>query len=430
MEGLQDISADADKGRMKISRRSSVVSRQSRTKKCAFRIAQCESNKCAFRVSRFAFCGSHFALFALLFSLFTFHLSPSSFAADWKQAVGGRAWSFPGDHGSHPEYRTEWWYFTGNLADEAGNRYGYQLTFFRQGINNAEAGNSKLRKDNLWAVRDVYLAHFALTDFGKNRFRHADRTSRTGPGLAHANPKGMNVRVLDWSAHMKKGVIYLNARHKGMEIKLTLNPGKPLVLHGHNGLSRKGPAEGQSSYYYSFTDLKTNGSIKTPLNSEPVNVRGVSWFDQEFGSNQLTSEQVGWDWFGIHLSDGRDLMVYFIRKKDGSIEAASSGTLVERKGSSGHLKLSDTQVYVLEKWKSPETGGIYPGKWRMCIPSAGIDITIAPPVANQELITGASTGITYWEGAVEGKGTSGNKPVTVEGYAELTGYTGSLGGAF
>jgi len=229
---------------------------------------------------------------------------------------------------------------------------------------------------------------------------------------------------------MNDKTIVLNARHKGVEIELELTPGKHVVLHGRNGLSRKGPKKGQSSYYYSFTDLKTSGSIKNPSNNETINVKGVSWFDHEFGSNQLTPEQIGWDWFGIHLSDGSDLMVYLLRKKDGSIEATSSGTLIEKNGSSRHLELSDIKIDALEKWESPKTGGVYPCKWRMRIPSAKIDLTLSPQVANQELITEVSAGITYWEGAVEGSGTSKNRSVTVEGYVELTGYAGSLGGIF
>jgi len=415
MESIQDISTDADKGRMmEISYKFKVVPPLSGLNRISFKFKTIK-----------------IAMFFILFSLFTFPVSPFNLHAfEWKQATGERTWSFPGDHGSHPEYQTEWWYFTGNLVDEAGSRYGYQLTFFRQGIENSAAEGSSLHKDNAWSVQDVYLAHFALTDVGKNRFWYIDRTSRTGPGLAHADTQRMEVHVLNWSARMNNKIIILHARHQGMEIKLELIPGKPVVLHGHKGLSIKGQKKGQSSYYYSFTDLKTSGSIKTPLNNKTITVKGVSWFDHEFGSNQLGPEQVGWDWFSIRLSDGSDLMVYFLRRKDGSIEAASSGTLIEKNGSSRHLELYDIKIDILDRWKSPKSSGIYPGKWRMRIPSAHIDITITPSVANQELIAEASAGITYWEGAVEGKGTSKNRPVTVEGYVELTGYTGSLGGIF
>jgi len=409
MEGLQDISSDADKGRiMKNGFEIQVLWLKYKTISCVL----------------------FFILFHLSFFTFLFSL-PSAYASEWKQAVSDRVWSFPNDHGNHPEYRTEWWYFTGNIRDEAGNRYGYQLTFFRQGIEHPSNKNIKLqKKDNPWSIRDVYLGHFALTDIEKKHFWYVDRTSRSGPKLAGADTEKMDVHILNWSARMDNRTIKINAKHQGMEINLALVPRKPVVFNGENGLSRKGPEKGQSSYYYSFTDLESKGTIKTPLNKHASNVKGISWFDHEFGSNQLSSKQLGWDWFSIHLSDGKDIMVYFIRKKDNSIEAASSGTLIEKNGFSRHLRLSDIVLDVLERWKSPKTNGVYPAKWRMRIPSAGIDINIIPSVANQELITESSTGVTYWEGAVEGKGLSGGKPVTIEGYVELTGYAGSLAGLF
>ncbi|OPY62901.1 MAG: Hydroxyneurosporene synthase (CrtC) [Syntrophorhabdus sp. PtaU1.Bin002] len=346
-------------------------------------------------------------------------------AEEWKQAVTPWQWVFPRDHGQHPEYRTEWWYFTGNLSDSQKRRYGYQLTFFRQAI-----ASSPLRPHNPWSVRDVYLAHFALTDVSGKRFRHYDRASRTGPGLAGADKDSMNVWTLNWSARMKKNGIHLEARQGDATLKLDLRPRKPIVFHGEKGRSRKGPQEGQSSYYYSLTDLETTGTIKTPWSREEIRVEGTSWFDHEFGSNQLTRDQVGWDWFGLHLSDGRDLMVYFLRKSDGSIEAASSGTIIEKDGTTQHLNAADIRMDVLDRWTSPRSGAKYPSTWQLRIPAARIDITLAPLVTDQELTTTASTGITYWEGAVAGHGTSEKRDVAVEGYMELTGYAGSLGGVF
>jgi predicted secreted hydrolase len=344
---------------------------------------------------------------------------------DWARVTMPRTWSFPRDFGAHLEYRTEWWYFTGNLQDLAGKRYGYQLTFFRQGIRSQLPTPS-----NAWDIRDVYLAHFAVTDVSNGKFRAADRLSRAGPGLAGANQEGMHVWLLDWSARMKGSIIHLEARDAEKELRLDLTPRKFPVIHGQNGFSQKGPAQGQASYYVSLTDLETRGSLRPPGSASPIEVRGVSWFDQEFGSNQLTPEQKGWDWFSLHLSDGRDLMIYFLRLKDGSVEPASSGTLVAADGSSRHLKLSDLTVTVLDRWKSPRSKGEYPSRRNIQVPSAKIDLTIGPLLADQELQTEGSTGITYWEGAVAGKGLSGGREVTCEGYAELTGYAGSLGGIF
>jgi predicted secreted hydrolase len=350
----------------------------------------------------------------------------TSFAADdWKQATGQRVWSFPRDHGAHPEFRTEWWYFTGNLRDGSGNRYGYQLTFFRQGIRLKPANPG-----NPWSLRDLYPAHFAVTDVRNGSFRFAEQVTRSGPGLSGAATDGMNVWNLGWSARMQGGAIVLRASHEGMELSLELEPRKQLVLQGEKGLSRKGPGKGQASWYYSFTNLATRGTIKTPAMQTPVQVEGISWFDQEFGSNVLSKEQVGWDWFSIHLSDGRDLMLYFLRKNDGTVEKESSGTLVEPDGKSRHLKLGEIRMEVLGTWKSPKSGGAYPDRWRIRIPEAGIDVQLTPLVADQELITSGSTGVTYWEGAVDGNGASAGKPVTSEGYVEMTGYAGSLGGLF
>lgn len=350
---------------------------------------------------------------------------PALAVDDWKKVTAPRRWSFPQDFGAHPEYRTEWWYFTGNLRDASSKRYGYQLTFFRQGIRLQLPAPS-----NLWDIRDIYLAHFAVTDVSDNKFMAADRLSRAGPGLAGASPEGMNVWLLNWAARMKGPVIYLEARDGDKEIRLELTPRKPPVIHGQNGFSQKGPAQGQASYYVSLTDLETRGSLKLPGSTSPIGVRGVSWFDQEFGSNQLTPDQTGWDWFSLHLSDGQDLMIYLLRLKDGSMELASSGTLVSADGSSRHLKLSDFAVTVLERWKSPRSKGEYPSRWRIRVPPAKIDLTIGPLLADQELRTEGSTGITYWEGAVTGKGFSGGREGTCEGYAELTGYAGALGGIF
>jgi len=346
-------------------------------------------------------------------------------AKEWRQAIGPWKWVFPRDHGSHPEFRTEWWYFTGNLRDASKKSYGYQLTFFRQGVLYQANDPS-----HPWAIRDVYLAHFTLTDVSAGQFWYAERASRKGPGLSGASEDGMEVWLLNWMAKMEGNKIKIEARHQGMELTLILTPKKPLVFHGKKGLSQKGPMEGQASYYFSYTDLEAKGVIKTPESKVSIRVDGISWFDHEFGSNQLTPDQVGWDWFSLHLSDGQDLMIYFLRRKDGSVEPSSSGTLINRSGDPTHLKLSDINVEVLDYWKSPRSGGRYPSRWKMKVPSARIEMEISSLVPSQELLTEGSTGVIYWEGAVAGKGTSSGRPITAEGYVELTGYAGSLGGLF
>ncbi len=378
-----------------------------------------------FHILHLAFCNFQFALLGVFIFMIFFPPFPAWPAEEWKQVAEPRTWQFPRDYGAHPEYRTEWWYFTGNLTDDAGGRFGYQLTFFRQGL--------RFRlppKPNLWDVRDVYLGHFAITDIARNQFQYADKVSRSGPDLAAAGTATLDIRLLNWSAKMSGSDILLLAREKGMELNLALTPKKPLIFHGRNGVSQKGPHQGQASYYASFTHLETRGAVKTPSHPSPVAVKGRSWFDQEFGSNQLTSQQIGWDWFSLYLSDGRDLMIYLLRLKDGSVEPASSGTLVESDGKSRYVPLGDIDLSVLKQWKSPRSGGDYPARWRVRIPSAQIDLTLEPYVADQELTTAGSTGVVYWEGAINGRGTSKGEPVTCQGYVELTGYAGSLAGLF
>lgn len=342
----------------------------------------------------------------------------------WAQALTPRAWAFPRDHGAHPAYRTEWWYFTGTLADAGGRRFGYQLTFFRQGVS-----VEPRQPSNPWSVRDLYLAHLAVTDASSGTFRYLDRASRAGPGLAGAAASGLDVWLLDWSARADaRGAVRLRAGKGDLGLELDLVPRKPVVLHGDRGLSRKGPGPGQASHYASLTDLATRGRLR--LGGASVEVTGTSWFDQEFGSNQLSAGQAGWDWVSLHLSDRRDLMVYVLRRTDGTLEASSSGTLVEADGSARPLRLGDFALTALDRWRSPRSGGRYPSRWRLRVPSAGIDLTFSPWVADQELVTAGSTGVTYWEGAVGGRGASSGRPATCEGYVELTGYAGRLGGVF
>ncbi len=345
--------------------------------------------------------------------------------AEWRQATAPREWKFPKDHGAHPAYRTEWWYFTGNLTDGQGNAFGYQLTFFRQGVRTRAADPA-----DPWSLRDLYLAHFTVTDVAKKRFTFDEAVSRTGPGLAVSREKGLDVRLLGWSAKMNGSTILLRARGGAMWLTLELALQKPPVLHGEKGLSRKGPLGAQASYYATCTDLKTTGVLKTESSPAPVRVKGVSWFDHEFGSNQLAAELAGWDWFGLHLSDGKDLMLYFLRLASGAIEPASSGTIVEATGRSRHLPLRAIRHEVLDHWRSPHSAASYPNRWRIRIPDEGLDLLVSPFLPDQELVTTGSTGVTYWEGAVEGRGTSKGHKVTCLGYVELTGYARGLGGLF
>jgi predicted secreted hydrolase len=343
----------------------------------------------------------------------------------WAAAEGLWPWSFPRDHGVHRAFRTEWWYFTGSLrslsSDYSG---GYQLTFFRTGLMEQPA-----IPGNPWSVRDLYLAHFSITDALNGRFKWTERLSRTGPGLAGALDDTLEVWLHDWKAVQEGENILLKARSGEMALDLTLVPHKPPIKHGEEGLSLKGPGPGQASWYYSMTSLNTKGIISPP-GGTAMEVEGQSWFDHEFGSNLLAEDQEGWDWFGLHLSNGSEIMIYMLRKTDGSLEPVSSGTFIGPDGSATHLALSDLSVQSTGSWKSHTTGGTYPSGWRITIPGEEIDIGITPVLKDQELVTEATAGITYWEGAVTLKGLAGGENVTGGGYVELTGYAGSMGGIF
>ncbi len=356
---------------------------------------------------------------------FHHRFSHAQSGSEWQKAIHPHSWNFPRDHGAHREYRTEWWYFTGNLSDTSGARFGYQLTFFRFGIRRYVPMH-----DNPWHLRDLFMGHFAITEEAQNRFRFAELISREGPGLAGARSDRMEVWLLNWSATMEHPVILLEARDGPLQVNVTLTPRKPLVFHGTDGLSMKGEGTGQASFYTSYTDLATEGTIRIETDGPAIPVRGTSWFDHEFGSNQLAHDQEGWDWFSLHLSDGSDVMLYLLRKKGGLPEPVSSGTLVNPDGSAQHLALKDFSVEIIDRWKSPRSGASYPGKWRVLIPSSGLDLLVTPLIADQELITTGSTGIIYWEGAVTGDGSAGDTKITAEGYVELTGYAGSMGGLF
>jgi predicted secreted hydrolase len=345
-------------------------------------------------------------------------------AGEWAVAAGTRVWSFPRDHGAHPEYRTEWWYFTGIVAGADGRRFGYQLTFFRQGIVTVPADPG-----NPWSVRDLHLAHFTLTDVRERAFLFGERVSRGGPGLAGASTEALRAWVLDWSATAAGDGFTLEAREGAVGIRLSLRPRQPPVLHGSGGLSRKGPAAGQASWYASVTDLETTGIVRDGVGAE-IEVRGASWFDHEFGSGQLADDLAGWDWFGLRLSDGSSLMIYRLRRRDGTVSPASSGTLVGADGTVRHLARDEVRIEALAQWRSPHSDARYPARWRLAVPTAGVELELSPLIPDQELRTGRSTGVTYWEGAVGGRGAAGGSAVAVEGYAELTGYAGDMGGLF
>ncbi len=338
----------------------------------------------------------------------------------FRQAVPGRELVFPKDHGKHPDFQTEWWYFTGNLDSEGGRPWGFQLTFFRRSLlKEPPAG------DSAWAIRDLYPAHFALSDIQTGEFFHADLLSREGPGLAHASDSTLDVRVKDWFARLEGDIIRVYAAEGGYALTLNLEIIKPIVRHGDAGYSRKGDNPGQASYYYSFTRLKAKGEIRFEGRTYPVT--GFAWMDHEFGSSILLPDQQGWDWFSIQLDDGSELMVFHLRKKDGSSEQPF-GTFVSRDGRAVDLHGETIDITATQTWESPATNAVYPAAWRVRVPAVNLELDVTPLMADQELSTSDSIGIIYWEGAVRAEGTRGGARVRGRGYVELTGYAQSMGG--
>jgi predicted secreted hydrolase len=355
-------------------------------------------------------------------------VSPVALAqSPWKQAEAGYQFEFPRDHASHPDKKIEWWYYTGNVRSADGRRFGYQITFFRVGIDHTPANPSR------WAIRDLYMTHLAVSDARGQRYRFAEKLSRGGPGLAGARTDRYYVWNDDWTAELagnrEPGTgnqqHKLKALSKDAGIDLVLDEGKPAVIHGINGISQKGAQPGNASHYYSLTRMPTAGTIT--IDGERVAVTGESWMDHESGTSFLEPEQRGWDWLSIQMSDNRELMLYQLRRSDGSRDPRSSGTLVEPNGRSVHLANEDFTLTPGHATFRSKNGAVYPIEWTLAIPSQRIELRITTPLDDQELSLVESTGVAYWEGMIDVGGASAGRPVTGSGYLEMTGYFGSLG---
>lgn len=330
------------------------------------------------------------------------------------RAMEPREFVFPLDHGPHPQFKTEWWYFTGNLLSENDRRFGYQLTFFRSALT-----PDPQQRDSAWSTNQIYMAHFALTDAEAERFYYFERFSRDSLGLAGAKADPFNVWLENWSVEGGQGEPFpmrLSASEDDVAIELRLESAKPIVLQGQNGLSQKSAKPGNASYYYSMTRLLTSGSIH--ISDETFQVVGTSWLDREWSTSALGDDQVGWDWFSLQFDDGRELMYYQLRLKDDTADALSSGILVDARGATRRLKPSDIQIKVLDHWQSSKSGAKYPAKWRLDIIKEGISLEISPILAEQEL----TTTVRYWEGAVSFRGKQRASVLSGFGYVEMTGY--------
>ena len=343
-------------------------------------------------------------------------------AAEWTGVTGPPALVFPRDHGAHPGHLTEWWYVTGLLDADDGTRYGFQLTFFRRGLaaGEAEPGSSALR------ARQIVAAHFAVADISNQRFHHTERLRRADGALAGFSAANLEVWLDDWQlVRGEDGVISLRARDTvtGIGLGLELRPQRELVLHGAGGYSQKGAEVGNASVYVSWTRLAVTGELE--VGGSRLAVSGSAWFDHEWGTSQLGERVVGWDWFSLRLDDGRDLMVYRLRRGDGTADPFSSGSLVTAGGKIINLRADDFVIEPTDFWSSEDSGGTYPSGWKLRLPRYAIDLELRPLVLNAEVDGSRTTGVIYWEGPVAATGSA-----TGEGYVELTGYAGSLENRF
>jgi predicted secreted hydrolase len=347
--------------------------------------------------------------------------SPQAGAGGWRQADPARRLQLPRDHASHPDYKVEWWYYAGNLATAEGRRFGCQLTFFRVGVDPAPQNPSR------WAVRDLFMAHLAVTDAGGRRYLFADRMDRGAAGLAGAATDSYRVWNGDWSADLRGDTHTLRAMGRAEDgtrfgIELDAREGKPFVAHGEGGYSRKGAQPGNASHYYSLTRMPTRGVLT--MGGATFAVEGLSWMDHEFGTSFLEPGQAGWDWFSVQLEDGTDLMLFQMRRADGAPDGHSSGTLVLPSGAVVPLGAGAFTLEPKEHWTSPATGARYPVAWSIAVPGQRLSLAVRGVLPDQELRSDRSTGVTYWEGAIDVSGSRDGRPTRGRGYLEMTGYAG------
>ncbi|MGH9357001.1 MAG: lipocalin-like domain-containing protein [Terriglobia bacterium] len=339
-------------------------------------------------------------------------------AAPYRVAVPGYHFEFPRDNFNHPHYQTEWWYYTGNLAAQDGRQFGFELTFFRIGVS------PRKPEGQVWDVRNIYLAHMAVSDLSGHRFYYRERFNRAGPGLAGTDATRAIVWNGNWSAQWSGKQQRLRAITADYAFELALTPLKPPVINGRDGISQKGPARGEASHYISLTRLKTAGTLT--VRGKTYQVTGVSWMDHEFFTERRDPSLIGWDWFSVQLNNDTELMLYRLRLTGSRPSPYSSGTYVDAQGRSHFLSANDFTVWPGATWSSPSTRARYPIEWRISVPSLHLDLRLATPLRDQELARRSPASPAYWEGAVRLSGTEAGKKISGAGYLEMTGYAAPL----
>lgn len=334
-------------------------------------------------------------------------------------ADGARPLTFPADFGAHEDFLTEWWYYTGNLETSEGRHFGFELTVFRIGLL---PPTTAMPNDSKWYGRSLYFAHFAISDIASDRFYAFERYSRPGPGLAGAQATPYRVWLEDWNITEKTaGVYHLQAAQGNIALDLALTDEMGVVLQGDQGFTRGGKNISNTAYYYSQPRLRAEGTVQVDGTSYSVN--GLAWKDHEFSSGVLDEDQVGWDWFSLQFEDGRALMLYQLRNRDGKASEFSSGTFIANDGTPQTLERANFSIRVLDTWRSSHTQGTYPARWEIQLHQPNCLLQVKPWMADQELHFPA---VTYWEGAVHFEGSCDENPVQGNGYIELTGYAGNL----
>lgn len=336
----------------------------------------------------------------------------------FQQALPGYSYQFPRDDFSHDEFRIEWWYYTGNLKSDNDRTFGYQLTFFRVGLEESPP----IDNPSSWKIDHIYFAHMTVSDIQGKKFHFFERINRKGMKNAGAESGRLHVWNENWSLTLKDKTYHLQARDSGTGLNLKLTPTKQRVLHGKDGISKKGSGFGNASHYFSFPRMETIGKIF--LKGEAIPVRGTSWMDHEFSSNQLNENLVGWDWFSIKLDNQTELMLYQLRDKNNGKDPHSSGTLIMPDGQSRHIHHHEFTITPKKFWTSPHTKATYPASWTLTLLEGELNIT--PDFSDQELYNLRSISGSYWEGSVTIKGKLNGKQVSGKGYVELVGYEKAL----
>jgi predicted secreted hydrolase len=341
--------------------------------------------------------------------LFILLLTTSALSREYLDITGNYDVKIPQDFFYKKDYRVQWWYFTGHLSDETGREFGYELTFFVVNVQ-------KRAYESRFGVNRIYISHFAVSDVAGNAFHFSDAADAGVYEYAGADDNRLKVwtgnNILDGTFQEMR----LRAADSNKSIDLQLRTLKPLVLNGQKGYSRKSEDSPLiASVYFSYTTMSTQG--KLVIGDKVYTVKGKSWFDREISTKGLSEKQAGWDWLAIQLDDGREIMLYMLRNKDGSIDRYSSGTFVYQDGTYRHLAKDDFSVKVVSQYKSQKTGARYPARWDVIIPSEKVNLRVVPLIQDQEVIALESTGNYYWEGACRVEGSARGRA-----YVEMTGY--------